>query len=224
MQNRYRLTFILFFLLTAFQITFGQEFYIKTAPLGFIDPINPKLQMSFERVSQNDLGLEVEIAHFVNYDLDNLQKDKRGWMFTTEIRKYGPFLPKFKRFLRMSSFRRRGFGGLEIQYLKRDFISPDDFDAISGNFVDVPVTQKFRRLVFKLGKQFQYPSGFMYEYFVGTGISQIREIHFAGDGIINDDGFFSVDRTEAGGRVSGYFEFGLRIGLAMKKVDIFSDY
>ena len=226
MQNRYlRLTLLLsaLMILSSTPAMQAQEHFIKMAPFGLLDPLNPKLHMGFERVSENDLGLEIDLARFLTYDLGTRQDNKRGWLGAVEIRKYGPYLPRIKRFLRLSKFRKRNFFGAELQYIYRKYTALNDFDAFSNDFVDVPVTRKYTRLLFKMGEQVLYPSGFSYEIFAGLGLAQIREIHGAGDGIVGEDEIFSFSSTEAGGRVNLHFEFGVRISLAIKSIDVFSE-
>lgn len=213
MQNQY-LFFILLF--SALSISSNaQEYIAKMNPLGLLDPADPKFQLGFERISKDGIGLEVEVARFFEYGLDESRTDKRGWQGSMEVRHYKFFRPR-RRYYLLTKYVRRSFIAGELQFLQNYYTLVDFFD-FSNTVGQIPINRKVQRLLFKSGELRYYESGIVLEFSYLFGLSFTRIIHKEGNGNLGDDFLFSPRNEEQGDFVRPYAGINFRIGFLTNK-------
>lgn len=241
----YKLPVLFYFSLFLAQFAAAQEHIAKIAPLGIFDPYYPKVQLGYERISENNIGLELELGRFLRNAINKSRTNKRGWHTSMEIRKYSRYRPFRFNFLNLNPlniFRLGGvrspmidrlpsknsalfrtFWGVELQYIQRYFTHNFGTDAATGLQTPVPINAKIQRLLFKLGTNRLFQTGNRLEYSISAGLSQNRTIHKQGTGTINRNGIVAFFENE-GTEMTPYVGFNLRVGFTVHSKVSYEQY
>lgn len=205
---------LLFCLFGVFNSVNAQEKLVKINPLALLDPLNPKLQIAYERITADDLGIEIEAGRFFNTNLDQNRTDKRGWVGSFELRHYRYFRPKRRYYLK-PRYLSRTFFAIEYQFIHRFYTLLEDPDVRSP--LDIAITKKIHRLALKMGTVDSFLSGLNLDWSISVGIAQVRTIHKSGNIFIDRGPSFIFTTERAGSSFVPYFGIGFRISKAIEK-------